>query len=89
MIRSRQMSKRVSERKHPCLSPTVVLNHSLVLLFIWTRAREIDKCKLVQPFDMQSAISVSFTETTDGPFQRSRKLPIGSFRNDRPFLNIR
>ena len=28
------------------------------------------------------------TETTDRPFPRSRKLPIGSFRNDRPFPNI-
>ena len=32
------------------------------------RAREIDKCKSVQPFHKQSAISVSFTETTDRPF---------------------
>ena len=54
-----------------------------------TRAREIDKCKSVQPFHKQSAISVSFTETTDRPFPRSRKLPIGSFRNDRPFPDIR
>ena len=53
-----------------------------------TRAREIDKCKSVQPFHKQSAISVSFTETTDRPFPRSWKLPIGSFRNDRPFPNI-
>ena len=53
------------------------------------RAREIDKCKSVQPFHKQSAISVSFTETTDRPFPRSRKLPIGSFRNDRPFPDIR
>ena len=53
------------------------------------RAREIDKCKLVQPFHKQSAISVSLTETTDRPFPRSWKLPIGSFRNDRPFPNIR
>ena len=28
----------------------------------------------------QSAISVSFTETTDRPFPGSRKLPIGHFR---------
>ena len=54
-----------------------------------TRAREIDKCKSVQPFHKQSAISVSFTVTTDRPFPRSWKLPIGSFRNDRPFPNIR
>ena len=51
-----------------------------------SRAREIDKCKSVQPFHKQSAISVSFTETTDRPFPRSW---IGSFRNDRPFPNIR
>ena len=53
------------------------------------RAREIDKCKSVQPFHKQSTISVTFTETTDRPFPRSWKLPIGSFRNDRPFPNIR
>ena len=45
-----------------------------------TRAREIDKCKSVQPFHKQSAISVSFMETTNRPFPHSRKLPIGSFR---------
>ena len=59
-----------------------------VLLHVRSRAREIDKCKSVQPFHKQSAISVSFTETTDRPFPRSRKLPIGCFRNDRPFPNI-
>ena len=53
-----------------------------------SRAREIDKCKSVQPFHKQSAISVSFTETTNRPFPRSQKLPIGSFRNDRPLPNI-
>ena len=53
------------------------------------RAREIDKCKSVQPFHKQSAISVSFTETTNRPYPRSWKLPIGSFHNDRPFPNIR
>ena len=53
------------------------------------RARDIDKCKSVQPFHKQSAMSVSFTETTDRPFPRSWKLLIGSFRNDRPFPNIR
>ena len=31
----------------------------------WIRAREIDKCKSVQPFHKWSAISVSFMETTD------------------------
>ena len=56
---------------------------------VHSRAREIDKCKSVQPFHKQSAISVSFMETTDRPFPRSWKLPIGSFRNDRPFPNIR
>ena len=59
------------------------------LYIILIRAREIDKCKSVQPFHKQSAISVSFTETTDRQFPRSRKLPIGSFRNDRPFPNVR
>ena len=29
IIRSRKLLKRVSERRHPCLTPTVVLNHSL------------------------------------------------------------
>ena len=36
MIRSRKMLKRVGERRHPCLTPTVVLNHSPMLPFIWT-----------------------------------------------------
>ena len=40
------------------------------------RAREIDKCKSVQSFHKQSAISVSFTETTDRPFPRSWKLAV-------------
>ena len=42
-----------------------------ILLYHGFRAREIDKCKSVQPFHKQSAISVSFTETTDRPFPRS------------------
>ena len=36
IIRSRKMLKKVGERRHPCLTPTVVLNHSSVLLFICT-----------------------------------------------------
>ena len=36
MIRSRKMLKRLSDRRHPCLTPTVVLNHSPMLPFIWT-----------------------------------------------------
>ena len=36
MIRSRKMLKRVDGRRHPCLTPTVVLNHSPMLPFIWT-----------------------------------------------------
>ena len=36
MIRSRKMLKRVGDRRHPCLTPTVVLNHSPMLPFIWT-----------------------------------------------------
>ena len=31
MILSRKMLKRVGERRHPCRTPTVVLNHSPVL----------------------------------------------------------
>ena len=64
--------------------------------YVSSRAREIDKCKSVQPFHKQSVIPVSFTETTDRQFPDSRKLPIdsfrvsiGSFRNDRPFPDIR
>ena len=36
MIRSRKMLKRVGDRRHPSLTPTVVLNHSPMLPFIWT-----------------------------------------------------
>ena len=36
----------------------------------------------------RSAIS-GLTETTNWAFPRSRKLPIGSFRNDQPFPDIR
>ena len=36
MICSRKMLKRVGDRRHPCLTPTVVLNHSPMLPFIWT-----------------------------------------------------
>ena len=36
MIRSRKMLNRVGDRRHPCLTPTVVLNHSPMLPFIWT-----------------------------------------------------
>ena len=36
MIRLRKMLKRVGDRRHPCLTPTVVLNHSPMLPFIWT-----------------------------------------------------
>ena len=38
MIRSRKMLmvKRVGDRRHPCLTPTVVLNQSPMLPFIWT-----------------------------------------------------
>ena len=34
MIGSRKLLKRVGERRHPCLTPTIVLNHSLMLPFI-------------------------------------------------------
>ena len=36
MIRSRKMLKRVGDRRHPCLTPTVGLVHSPMLPFIWT-----------------------------------------------------
>ena len=36
MTRSKTMLKRVGDRRHPCLTPTVVLNRSSMLLFIWT-----------------------------------------------------
>ena len=36
MIRSRKILKRVGDKGHPCLTPTVVLNHSPMLPFIWT-----------------------------------------------------
>ena len=36
MIRSRKMLKRVDDKRHPCLTPTVVLNHYPMLSFIWT-----------------------------------------------------
>ena len=36
MIRSRKLLKRVGDRRHHCLTPTVVLIHSLMLPFIWT-----------------------------------------------------
>ena len=67
----------------------LTLELRMIVCIIYTRAIEMDKCKLVQPFHRQSAISVSFTQTADRPFPRSRKLPIGSFRNDWPFPNIR
>ena len=36
MIYWRKMLKRVGDRRHPCLIPTVVLNHSPMLPFTWT-----------------------------------------------------
>ena len=36
MIRSRKMLMRVGDRRHPYLTPTVVLHHSPMLPFIWT-----------------------------------------------------
>ena len=36
MIHSRKMLKRVGDRRHPRLTPTVVLNHSCLLSLIWT-----------------------------------------------------
>ena len=36
MIRSRKMLKKVGDRRHPCLTLTVVLNRCPMLPFIWT-----------------------------------------------------
>ena len=36
MIRLRKMLTRMSDRRHPYLTPTVVLNHAPMLPFIWT-----------------------------------------------------
>ena len=36
MIRSKKILRRVGGRSHPCLTPTVVLNHSPMRPFIWT-----------------------------------------------------
>ena len=36
IICSRKMLRRVRDKRHPCLTPTVVLNHSPMLPFIWT-----------------------------------------------------
>ena len=36
MIHLRKLLKRVGDRNHPCLTPTVVLIHSPMLPFIWT-----------------------------------------------------
>ena len=36
MIHSRKLLKRMGDRSNHCLTPTVVLNHSPVLPFIWT-----------------------------------------------------
>ena len=35
MIHSRKMLKTVDDRRHPCLTPTAVLNYSPMLHFIW------------------------------------------------------
>ena len=43
MIRLRKMLERVSDRRHPCLTPTVVLYHSLMLPFIWTALVTLSK----------------------------------------------
>ena len=34
IMRSRNLLKRIGERKHPCIAPSVILYHSSVLLFI-------------------------------------------------------
>ena len=36
IIRSRKLLKRVGYRRHSGLTPIVILNHSLMMLFIWT-----------------------------------------------------
>ena len=49
IIRSRKMLKRVGDRRHLCLTPTVVLNHSPMLQFIWTALVDLSKsCSLVR-----------------------------------------
>ena len=49
MIRLRKMLERVGDRGHPCLTPTVVLNHSLMLPFIWTALVTLSKsCSVVR-----------------------------------------
>ena len=51
MIRSRKMLKRVGDRKHPCLTPTVVLNHFAMLPFIWTALVALSQsCPMVFKF---------------------------------------
>ena len=68
-------SKDISKKLKCCL---LQFMFGALRVKVYSRAREIDKCKSVQPFHKQSAISVS-----------SWKLPIGSFCNDRQFPNIR
>ena len=49
MIRSRKMLKRVGDRKHPCLTPTVVLNHFPRLPLNWTAPVALSKsCSMVR-----------------------------------------
>ena len=47
--RSRKMLKRVGGRRHPCLTPSVDLNHSPMLPFIWTALEALSKsCSMVR-----------------------------------------
>ena len=49
MIHSRKMLKRVGDRRHPCLTPTVVLSHSPMLPFIWTALVALSQsCSMVR-----------------------------------------
>ena len=49
MIRSRKLLKSVGDRRHPCFTPTVVLNLSPMLLFIWTALVPLSKsCSMVR-----------------------------------------
>ena len=49
MIRSRKMLKRAGDKRHPCLTPTVVLNYSPMLPFIWTALVTLSQsCSMVR-----------------------------------------
>ena len=53
MIRSRKMLKRVGDRRHPCLTPTVVLNHSPVLPFIKLSTKDQSKTIVLLQLELE------------------------------------